>query len=105
MVLASEESQAGKVYELAGEQSYTLSDLAALISKESGKEIPYVDLPESEYKAAFLGAGLPEGFAALLADFDAGASKGGLFEDKDELSALIGRPTTTIEAMLKAFLA
>ncbi|HBF46078.1 MAG TPA: NAD(P)-dependent oxidoreductase [Shewanella frigidimarina] len=105
VVLASDESQAGKVYELAGDDSYTLADFAALISKESGKEVPYVDLPESEYKEALVGAGLPEAFAALLADSDVGASQGGLFEDKGQLSELIGRPTANIQSMLKAFLA
>ena len=35
----------GKVYELAGDQAYTLSELAAEISRQTGKDIPYVDLP------------------------------------------------------------
>lgn len=104
-VLLSQDSQAGKVYELAGDESYTLTELAALISRESGKEIPYMDLPESEYKDALIGAGLPEGLAGLLADSDVGASKGGLFNDARQLSQLIGRPTEDVESLLKAFLA
>ena len=96
--------QSGKVYELAGDESYTLAEFAAELSRQSGKQIPYVNLPESEFKAALVGAGLPEPLAGLLADSDAGASKGGLFDDKRQLSALIGRPTTPLAALMQAAL-
>mgnify|MGYP002661805773 CR=1 FL=1 len=96
--------QSGKVYELAGDESYTLAEFAAELSRQSGKQIPYVNLPESEFKAALVGAGLPEPLAGLLADSDAGASKGGLFDDKRQLSALIGRPTTPFAALIQAAL-
>ncbi|WP_459747041.1 SDR family oxidoreductase [Pseudomonas sp. 3A(2025)] len=87
---------AGKVYELAGDDSYSLQELAALVAEQSGKPVVYNDLPEEQYKAALIGVGLPEGFAALLADSDAGAAKGALFEDSRQLSQLIGRATTPI---------
>ena len=35
----------------------TLSELAAEIARQSGKAVAYQDLPESEFKAALLGAG------------------------------------------------
>jgi len=96
--------QSGEVYELAGDDSYTLAEFAAELSRQSGKQIPYVNLPEGEYKAALLGAGLPEPIAGLLADSDVGASKGGLFDDQRQLSALIGRPTTALEGLMQAAL-
>lgn len=64
----------------------------------------YNNLSEADFAAALQGAGLPEGFARLLADSDVGASKGGLFDDGHQLSRLIGRPTTTIDDSLKAIL-
>lgn len=97
-------NQAGRIYELAGDTAYTLTELAAEISAQSGKEIAYKDLPEADYKAILLGAGLPEGLAALLADSDTGASKGGLFDDSHQLSQLIGHPTTTIATSIAAAL-
>ncbi len=97
--------QAGRVYELAGDDSYTLAEFAAEISRLTGKTVPYVDLPQAEYAAALEGAGLPGPFAALLADSDVGASKGALFDDQGQLSRLIGRPTTPWATMLKAALA
>ncbi|WP_105588721.1 SDR family oxidoreductase [Cronobacter sakazakii] len=95
------DNQAGRVYELAGDHAWTLRDLTALLSKETGKTVAYHNLSEADFAAALTGAGLPEGFAKLLADSDIGASKGGLFDDSRQLSALIGRPTTSLEASLR----
>jgi len=96
------EKQAGKVYELAGDTAYTRAELAAEISRQSGKDIKYVDMPEAEYKKTLIKAGLPEVYAALLSDSDTGISKGGLFDDGRQLSKLIGRPTTSLAAAVKA---
>jgi NAD(P)H dehydrogenase (quinone) len=98
------DGQAGKVYELAGDNSFTLSEYAAAISKVSGKTVTYQNVPEAEYTKILVGAGLPEGFAAILANSEVGASKGGLFSDSKDLSTLIGRPTTSIEDSIKAAL-
>lgn len=92
----SEEGHVGKVYELAGDSAWTLSDLAALLSEASGKKVVYQNLSEADFAAALKGAGLPDGLAEMLADSDIGASKGGLFDDSQTLSKLIGRPTTSI---------
>ena len=102
-VLAGE-SRAGRIYELAGDTSYTLSDFAAELSRQSGKSIPYKNLTEEDYKAALVGAGLPEIFATLYADSDAGAAKGALFDDGRQLSALIGHPTTPLATVIAAAL-
>lgn len=98
------DDQAGRIYELAGDESYTLAELAAEIARQAGKPVIYRDLPEADYTAALFGAGLPEPFAALLADSDVGASRGGLFDDSHQLSQLIGRPTTPIAAQVIDFL-
>ena len=93
------------VYELAGDDSYTLADYAAEVARQSGKPIVYQDLPKGEFKAALQSVGVPEGFAELLADSDAGAAKGGLEDHGKQLSALIGRPTTSLADAVKAALA
>ncbi len=96
------ENQAGRIYELAGDTSYTLSELAAMIAEHSGKAVQYQNLPEEAYKGALMEAGFPEPFAALLADSDVGASKGGLFDDSHQLSQLIGRSTVPMSDSVKA---
>ncbi|MEM5525864.1 SDR family oxidoreductase [Enterobacter hormaechei] len=100
----SEEGHAGKVYELAGDNAWTLSELAAELSKQSGKPVTYQNLSEADYAAALKGVGLPAGLAEMLADSDTGASKGGLFDDSRTLSKLIGRPTTPLAESIKAIL-
>ena len=94
------EDQAGRTYELAGDQAYTLADFAAELSRQTGKVIAYQNLPEAEYKAILVGAGLPEGLASLLADSDAGAAQGALLDEGRQLSQLIGRPTTPLASVL-----
>lgn len=96
--------QDGKVYELAGDETYTLSDLTAEISRQTGKTIPYKNLSEAEYANALKGFGLPEGLAQAIAGWDIGASKNDLFDDGKELSKLIGRPTTPLSEVVKAAL-
>lgn len=94
----------GKTYELAGDAAYTLSDLAAEISRQSGKVVPYKNLPEADYAAALQGFGLPEGLARAIAGWDVAASAGALFDDGHQLSRLIGRPTTPLAACVTAAL-
>jgi len=98
------DDQAGLVHELAGDTSYTLAEFAAEVGRQTGRTIPYINLPEADYRGALLGAGLPEPLAHLLADSDVGASKGGLFDDGQRLSQLIGRPTAALGAMVEAAL-
>ncbi|WP_318376725.1 SDR family oxidoreductase [Enterobacter sp.] len=102
--VVSEDGHAGKVYELAGDQAWTLSELAAELSAQSGKNVVYQNLSEADFAAALRSVGLPDAFASLLADSDTGASKGGLFDDSHTLSKLIGRPTTPIATSIKAIL-
>lgn len=98
-VLTSKEQQ-GKVYELAGDGWYTLSDLAAEISRQTGRNIPYKNLSEKEYALALTTFGLPDGLAQAIAGWDVAASKGALFDDGRNLSALIGRPTTPLSVVV-----
>ncbi len=92
------EGHEGRTYELAGDDAYTLADLAAEISRQTGKNVPYRNLPEADYAKALAGFGLPEGMAHHIASYDVGAAEGALFDDGRQLSRLIGRPTTPLSA-------
>lgn len=94
----------GEVLELAGDEGYTLAEYAARVSELSGKAVTYTDMPEAAFTEALVGAGLPAGFAAILADSDAKAAEGALFDDSKTLSKLIGRPTEPIAKTIKAAL-
>ncbi|MEI2265909.1 SDR family oxidoreductase [Erwinia sp. CGal63] len=104
-VVLTGETDANKVYELAGDTAYTLAQFTAEIAKASGKEVNYLNLPQADFAAALKSAGLPEALAEMLADSDAGAAKGALYDDSRTLSKLIGRATTPWQEVVKAFVA
>ena len=105
----------GTLYGAAGEgriasasrQDYAEAAAAVLsaAAPQAGKPLAYQDLPEAAYRDALLQAGLPAPVAELLADSDAGAAKGGLFDDGHALSGLIGRATTPMAQTVAATLA
>ena len=97
-VVLTTEGHDGKTYELAGDTAFTLSDLVAEISRQTGKTIPYQNLPQADYAAALTGFGLPEDLSQAIAGWDFDASKDALFDDSRVLSKLIGRPTTPLSA-------
>ena len=79
-------------YELGG-TPFTLAELAAEISRLSGRDVRYTNLPEDAYAKALAGAGLPAGAAAVLADTDRAAAQGALYVEGDDLPRLLGRPS------------
>lgn len=95
-VVATTEGHEGKAYELTGDTAYSYAEIAAEISRQAGKDVAAVNLDPEEYRKALAGFGLPDFLAAALADADAKIADGALADVTDSLSALIGRPTTTV---------
>ncbi|MBB4839575.1 NAD(P)H dehydrogenase (quinone) [Sphingomonas kyeonggiensis] len=91
-------------YELAGDTAFTLADLAAEISRQTGRDIPFHNLAPAEYGAALLGAGVPAHFAELLAAMDVEIAKDVLFDDSHTLSKLTGHPTISLADAVKALI-
>jgi NAD(P)H dehydrogenase (quinone) len=83
-----------RVYELGGDEAFTMLELAAEISRQSGTTVVYRDLPVDDYVEMLVGAGIPKPTARVLADADLGVARGDLFVDGSDLSRLIGRATT-----------
>jgi NAD(P)H dehydrogenase (quinone) len=102
-VLASAQA-VEQVYELAGDTAFTLGDLAAELSRQSGKDIPFHNLPQQDYRDMLLGFGLPAPLAELIADSDAQAARGALYDGSGTLGKLIGRPTIPLADAVKAAL-
>ncbi|WP_299990954.1 SDR family oxidoreductase [uncultured Pontibacter sp.] len=101
VAVLTSEGHEGKVYELAGDEAFTLSEFAAELSRQAGQEIPYKNLPESEYAAVLASFGIPEEMAKAIAGWDVSVSKGDLFDDSRQLSKLIGRPTTPLSVAVR----
>ena len=103
-VVLTQSGAVEQVYELAGDSAFTLADLAAEVSRQSGKDIPFHNLPQAEYRDLLVNLGLPVPLAELIADSDAQAAKGVLFDDSGVLGKLIGHPTVSLSAAVKAAL-
>lgn len=94
-----------KAYELAGDTAYSTQEFAAEVSRQTGKNLPFNNLPEAQY-AELLGTfGLPKPVAEILADADANAAKGELEDSSGDLRRLIGHATTPFPGVVKASLA
>lgn len=93
-----------QVYELAGDAPFTLAELAAELTRQSGKNVVYQDLPPEQYKGILTGAGVPAAFAGVLADSDVGITRGELNDTSGTLRRLIGRGTTPVATALSAAL-
>ncbi|MBN9681813.1 MULTISPECIES: SDR family oxidoreductase [unclassified Corallococcus] len=90
-----------QVYELAGDTGFTLAEYAAELSRQSGRTVTYQDLPPADFAAALQQAGLPKGYADVLANSDEGIARGDLNDTSRTLSRLIGHPTTALAEALK----
>jgi NAD(P)H dehydrogenase (quinone) len=86
----------GRIYEFAGDDAWTMRDLAAEIARQSGRTVVYRDMPPAEYASMLAGFGIPEAVAKAIAGWDVAAAQGALFDDSRTLSRLIGRPTTPL---------
>jgi NAD(P)H dehydrogenase (quinone) len=93
-----------RVYELGGE-GVTLAELAAEVSRQSGREVAYTNMPQDKYTEFLVSVGLPEGFAAILADSDHRAASGALYTGTEDLAQLLGRPATPLADAVRAQLA
>jgi len=90
------DGKGGDIYELAGDESWTMEEFAAELSRQSGKPVEYKDIGEAEYAKVLEGAGLPPPVAAMLASTSALTAEGELHDEGKDLSKLSGRPTTPI---------
>ena len=98
-------AEAGRIYELAGDSSFTLGELAAEVAGQSGKPVAYNHMGEGDYAAMLASVGLPGPLAQAIASWDTEIAKGALHNESGDLARLIGRPTTPLSKAVAASLA
>ena len=89
-------SPGGKIYEFAGDQSWSMDEFAAEVGRQAGKPVAYVNQSESDYAKTLESVGLPPPVAAFLASTSYLSGFGELYSESKDLSTLSGRPTTPI---------
>jgi NAD(P)H dehydrogenase (quinone) len=93
----------GEVYELSGDESWSMDEFAAEVSRRSGKQVKYQDMSEEDYAKSLEAVGLPDYVARIVANSNASVALGALENDGRTLSGLTGRKTTPIsETIAKA---
>jgi NAD(P)H dehydrogenase (quinone) len=104
-VVHTTEGHENTVHELSGDHAWTMAEYAAELSRLSGQEVAYNDVPAEVYQSILTGAGVPEPMAEILVDVDVSAVRRGLLQGgSGELSRLIGRPTTPVADSIAAAL-
>src|SRR6266550_3000533 len=94
---------AGKTYELNGPEALTYAELAEKITKHSGRDVQYVDIPPEVQRKALLDRGMLEWQADALLDLQAYYVKGKGGNVDGLLEQLIGRPPITMDQFLSEF--
>jgi NAD(P)H dehydrogenase (quinone) len=98
------DGHAGAVYELGGDDAFTLPELAAAVARATGERIEYRDMSVAELAEVLRGLGLPGDIAEAVADLDVGINRGEWLTDSGHLRKLIGRATTTLSDAISAAL-
>lgn len=104
VVVLTQPVSGSKTYELAGDQSFSMAELASEVSRQIGRDIPYRNLSGEDYAAILLGFGLPQMIVDVIIDADTKAIRGDLDSTSRDLSGLISRPTTTLSDAVRSAL-
>jgi uncharacterized protein YbjT (DUF2867 family) len=101
-ILTAPQAHAGKTYELTGPEAFSYAEVAEHISRVTGQEVKFVDMPEEAQRKAMLDMGMPEWQVTALLDLQQYYSKlgkGG--EVTDTLAKLVGRAPITLDQFLQ----
>ncbi len=101
-VVLTTEGHEGKTYELSGDVAWTQDDLAAAISKATGKTVVYKPVTAEEHATILKSAGLDDGTIGFVTALEANTRDGLIGYTTGDLSRLIGRPTTPLAEGLAA---
>jgi NAD(P)H dehydrogenase (quinone) len=91
-----------QVYDIGGSEAVSSDDLAALLTRISGKPVKAVNVPAEGFAAGLVKAGVPQEMAAVLARFDVDAAKGRLAVVSGDFETLTGRKPRSVADFLAA---
>ncbi|MCY1693716.1 NAD(P)H-binding protein [Curtobacterium sp. SL109] len=96
VVLLDAATHGGRTYELSGDYAWTYDDFAAIAAAELGRDVSYVAVTDEEYAERLISFGMDARTAGFLTSMNADLRTGGMGITTTDLSALIGRPATTL---------
>lgn len=90
------------VLDVTGPAPVTQEEIAALLSRLSGKPVTRISLAPADLRAGMIAAGLPEAMADVMVSFDVDAAQGCHAVVTDIVARLSGREPQPIESFLDA---
>jgi Predicted nucleoside-diphosphate-sugar epimerases len=85
----------GKTYTLTGPMALGIAEVASILTKVAGREIKYVDVPESAACDGMLQAGLPQWQVEALMELHAANKQNRWSAVTSDIEEVIGKPATT----------
>ena len=96
---------AGKAYDLTGAEALSIAELAALITKITGKPVYYEPASDEEFAAMCRAPGLPDYLPQALVTIYHAAAQGFLGKVTGDIETLTGKPPEKLESFLAGSLA
>lgn len=97
-------THANKIYEIAGNQSYTFAEIAGVVSKTVGKTVNYIPVPVAALIEEMKQGGVPEAYIPMLASIADAISAGELDINDNSLEKLLNRKPVGLDEHLPTFL-
>ncbi len=91
----------GQTYAITGNEAYSYGDIAEGLSRLTGRDLGYRDIPEDQLREIMRAAGIPD-FPIWLTLGTLQDIKQGQYDLKsNDLERLLGRPPASLDAMLR----
>lgn len=95
-------SAESKTYTLTGETKHTVDEIAALVSKVTGKPLEVIHVTDDQLAGGLKAAGLPGFIIPVVVSFDTNTREGHIAMVTDDAGKLSGQKLTTLEDFLTA---
>src|ERR1700681_3850294 len=99
----TEPGYTGKESELTGPEPIAYSEVAAIMSEVSGRQIRFVDVPESAARQAMLGQHMPDWMVDLILELCAWNKAGRAGEVNTTMADILGRPAHTFREFARDY--
>jgi len=89
-------------YTLTGETKRTVNEIAAIVSKVTGKPLDVAHVTDEQLAGGLKAAGLPDFFIPIIVSFDTNTREGHIDMVTGDVGTLSGEKLTTLESFLEA---
>ena len=101
--LLTTETGQGRTYELNGPEALTCDEIAARLTRFTGRPVRYVNVPPAELKKSMLGAGMPQWQADALRELQRYYAEGNGGQTDNVVRQMLGRDPIRFDQFLKDY--